>query len=64
MFSFKPLNCPTWGGFKSNIWLLNLFPKTDHNIIEIHNNVMWDWQYSMEYFHLQYEYWEYYVKYC
>ena len=23
-----------------------------HNIIHIHNNVMWDWQYSTEYFYI------------
>jgi hypothetical protein len=27
-----------------------------HNIIQIRNNVMWDWQHSTEYFHIQVEY--------
>ena len=34
-----------------------------HNIIQIHNNVMWDWHYSIEFSHIQYEYEKYSIDY-
>lgn len=34
MFSFEPSNCPTWGGFKSNIWTFNLHPRTNFHDFE------------------------------
>ena len=34
------------------------------NIIQIHNNVLWDWQYSTEYFHIQVECGGYSAKHC
>ena len=34
------------------------------NIIQIHNSVLWEWQYSMEHFTNQSECREYFVKYC
>ena len=35
----------TWVICKMFIWA----PKMMHNIIQIHNNIAWDWQYYMEY---------------
>ena len=35
-----------------------------HNIIQIHNNVLWDWQYYAEYFSHSYWMWGIFVKYC
>ena len=35
-----------------------------YNIIQIHNNVLWDWQYYVEHFFIQIECEEYFVKYC
>ena len=35
-----------------------------HNIIQIHNNVMWDWHHFAGYSHIQFECGEYYAKYC
>ena len=39
------------------------FSHKDHNIIQIHNNVTWDWQYFMKYSHIQTEYREYSIQY-
>ena len=37
---------------------------TNHNIVQIYNNVLWDWQYSAEYFLHSTAYEEYSTKYC
>ena len=37
--------------------------QVDHNIIHIHNNSMWDWQYLVEYFIIHTECEEYSIKY-
>lgn len=40
----------------------------EHNNIHIHNSVLWDCSYFMEYYfeysHIHVEYWKYYVEYC
>ena len=41
-------------------WLTN----PNHNIIKIHNNVLWDWRYYVEYSIIQFECEEYFTKYC
>lgn len=34
-----------------------------HNIIQIQNNILWDWRYFAEYSDIQYEYKEYPIEY-
>ena len=43
-------------------WFLQL--NYEHNIIQMHNNVLWDWQYYAEYSSNSTRMMEYYVEYC
>ena len=48
--------------FKKVIKILLTPTYLRHNIIQIHNNVLWDWQCSMEYSHIEAECEEYFVE--
>ena len=59
------LICQSTGYYRNHIWpLTHPNPKYTHNIIQTHNNVLWDWQYYAKYFHIQTKSREYYVYYC